>query len=68
MVVDNAAENEVPDNVDRCHLDRLLLARQAQVEGDQDDTDQELETVMSKPRLSNMTLLYPQVGTCSPTV
>ena len=40
---DNATENKVPDKVDRGHLDRLLLARQAQVEDDQDDTDQEFK-------------------------
>ena len=47
MIVDDAAdsatEDKVPDKVDRRHLDRLLLAREAQVEDDQDDTDQELK-------------------------
>ena len=47
MVVDDAADNatedKVPDKVDRCQLDRLLLAREAQVEDDQGDTDQELK-------------------------
>ena len=47
MVVDHAAdsatEDKVSDKVDRRHLDRLLLAREAQVEDDQDDTDQELK-------------------------
>ena len=53
MVVDDAADNatedKVPDKVDRCQLDRPLLAREAQVEDDQDDTDQELKIVISKP-------------------
>ncbi len=47
MVVDDAADNatedKVPDKVDRCQLGRPLLAREAQVEDDQGDTDQELK-------------------------
>ena len=53
MVVDDAADNatedKVPDKVDRCQLDRPLLACEAQVEDDQVIPIRSLKTVISKP-------------------
>ena len=46
---DNATEDKVPDKVDRCQLDRLLLTREAQVEDDQVTPIRSLKTVISKP-------------------
>ena len=40
---DDATQDKVADKVDRRHLGRLLLAGEAQVKNDQDDTDQEFE-------------------------